>query len=112
MGVVLQAYSRADGVQCANVVTNIISEHLDEKEVEKWLPGLEPGTLPTELMELAKGDGTIISSACCTDHVTHLKIGDFVVVQVTMVMPSGMSMGIIVQAAQPILNPQHGWKSR
>ena len=112
MGIVLQAYSRKDGVQCAHVLTNIISDHLDEKEVQNRLPGLEPDTLPSELMELAKGDGTIIPNACCTDHVPHLKIGDFVAVQVTMVMPSGMSMGIIVQAAQPILHPQYGWKSR
>lgn len=112
MGVVLQTHSRKDGVQCAHVVTNIISKHLDEKEVETWLPGLESGTLPSELMELAKGDGTIIPNACCTDHVPYLKIGDFVAVQVTMVMPSGMSMGIIVQAAQPILHSQYGWKSR
>ncbi|GMR07107.1 MAG: hypothetical protein BMS9Abin26_0109 [Gammaproteobacteria bacterium] len=112
MGIVLHSYKRKDGVQYAHVLSNVVSKPLSEAEVLEWLPGVEPHTLPEELMNLTKGIGTIVSNASCVDNVPQLGVGDFVAVQLSMVMPSGTPMGIIIQAAQPILNPEYGWKSR
>lgn len=109
MGIVLNVHSRSDGVQCAHVVTSIASKPLDDEEkIERMLGRI----LPSDLMQLAKGNGTIVSNACCTDYVPPLVAGDFVQVQLTMIMPNGMNLGIITQAAQPILHPQYGWKNR
>ena len=111
MGVVLHAWNRNDGNQFAHVVSNVVSESLNEEEVYRSLPGVKESALFSELVELAKGNGKIIANAICADNVPQLQVGDFVAVQL-LVVPNGMLLGAIVQAAQPILNPQYGWKSR